>query len=271
MPHSQVKLQLKLIHLAPLESEPSVLLKQPCPLSLFPWSLVLGQVKQWSSGRRKPAAAGGDARLPAAPGDGIRVRPLVGVACWETAWMFAPGALHGVVEIRETPLRSVGEGEVKYIHQQQILLLVTVQMNKLYKKLSNFVCFHPVRHHQANFVSFLLASRVLLNWNSESHLDGKPVLWGGSFQWKACEPGLRQLTVCGLLFRRLALVAHADLDWLPQSAHMLFCKTMVSESVPLVNFGAKSKISRASTVGTYSCNHQLDSKAFNSNKLKKIK
>ena len=179
------------------------------------------------------------------------------------------GALHGVVEIREAPLRSVGEGGVKYIHQQQILLLVTVQMNKLYKKLSNFVCFHPVRHHQANFVSFLLASRVLLNWNSESHLDGKPVLWGGSFQWKACEPGLRQLTVCGLLFRRLALVAHADLDWLPQSAHMLFCKTMVSESVPLVNFGAKSKISRASTVGTYSCNYQLDSKAFNSNKLKK--
>jgi len=88
--------------------------------------------------------------------------------------MFAPGALHGVVEIRETPLRSVGGGEVKYIHQQQILLLVTVQMNKLYKKLSNFVCFHPVRHHQTNMymVSFLLASRVLLNWNSESHLDG---------------------------------------------------------------------------------------------------
>ena len=67
------------------------LLKQPCSLSLFPWSHVLGQVKQWSSGRRKPAPR--RRRLPIWKPSGEAVAGCAGGwnPCPSTCWRRVSG------------------------------------------------------------------------------------------------------------------------------------------------------------------------------------
>lgn len=158
----------------------------------IPWSLVLGQVVE----QRATETRGSPLLLPEletrqlrrveTPGTaatrGCRLRRGMGVhpSTWRRVsrlerrrgclyWHYAPRCRR---DLRDAALFSVEQ--VESIYTSSNLLLVTVQMNKLYKKLFIFPP-HSVRHHQQVYASFILDSGVLLKLGVASGRE--PVPW----------------------------------------------------------------------------------------------